>query len=145
MVVTADVTPLPGASVSQAERLRPLARLASAGWLAPWAADGGQPGDYLLDLACARECAQADAVGFGSGEYEFTRWLDEPALVRASLLAAGGRRRETGAATDCGCSPSRPAGRAASSPVRATKNFHEIEGQGASGIGRIQTKRAGLR
>ena len=47
--------------------------------------------DYLLDLACARECAQADAVGFaGAGEYEFTRWLDEPALVRADLLGPGG-------------------------------------------------------
>ena len=56
-----------------------------------------QPGaDYLLDLACARECAQADAVGLSSGthsggsEYEFTRWLDEPALVRAELLGHRG-------------------------------------------------------
>ena len=75
---------------------RPLARLASVPWLAPWAADGGQTADYLLDLACARECAQADAVGLYSGkqgaaaEYEFTRWLDEPALVRAHLLDPGG-------------------------------------------------------
>jgi hypothetical protein len=72
------------------DRMRPLARLASAEWLAPWTADGGQQADYLLDLAVARECAQADAVGFGTGEYEFTRWLDEPALVRASLLGPGG-------------------------------------------------------
>ncbi|MGH3208605.1 MAG: hypothetical protein ACRDNO_12685 [Trebonia sp.] len=78
------------------EWARPLARLASAPWLAPWPADGRQTADYLLDLACARECAQADAVGLDSGEhrtaaeYEFTRWLDEPALVRASLLAPGG-------------------------------------------------------
>jgi hypothetical protein len=73
-----------------ADRARPLARLAKAAWLAPWTADGGQPADYLLDLACARECAQADAVGFGAGEYEFTRWLDEPALVRADLLGQRG-------------------------------------------------------
>jgi hypothetical protein len=72
-----------------ADRARPLARLAGAAWLAPWTPDGGQPGDYLLDLACARECAQADAVGFG-GEYEFARWLDEPALVRAELLGHRG-------------------------------------------------------
>ncbi|HEY1670427.1 MAG TPA: hypothetical protein VGG54_32410 [Trebonia sp.] len=78
------------------EWARPLARLASVPWLAPWAADGGQAADYLLDLACARECAQADAVGLDFGkhsaavEYEFTRWLDEPALVRAHLLAPGG-------------------------------------------------------
>ena len=64
-------------------------------WLAPWTADdadaaGGRPAWYLLDLACARECAQADAVGFGSGEYEFTHWLERPALVKAALLAPGG-------------------------------------------------------
>jgi len=79
-----------------ADRARPLARLARAAWLAPWTADGGRAGlggreeNYLLDLACARECAQADAVGFGAGEYEFTRWLDEPALVRADLLGQRG-------------------------------------------------------
>jgi hypothetical protein len=73
-----------------ADRARPLARLAKAAWLAPWTADGGQQPDHLLDLACARECAQADAVGFGAGEYEFTRWLDEPALVRAELLGHRG-------------------------------------------------------
>jgi hypothetical protein len=73
-----------------AERARPLARLAKSAWLALWTPDGGQTDDYLLDLACARECAQADAVGFGGGEYEFTRWLDEPALVRADLLGHRG-------------------------------------------------------
>jgi hypothetical protein len=68
---------------------RGLARLADSPWAAPWAGDG-QPDSYLLDLACARECAQADAVGFGVGEYEFSRWLDEPALARRGLLAPGG-------------------------------------------------------
>jgi hypothetical protein len=70
---------------------RPLARLAEAPWLAPWTAgDAARPASYLLDLACARECAQADAVGFGGGEYEFTHWLEQPALVKSALLAAGG-------------------------------------------------------
>ncbi len=69
---------------------RPLARLATSPWLAPWTADARQPDTYLLDLACARECAAADAVGFGAAEYEFTRWLDEPALARRDLLAPGG-------------------------------------------------------
>jgi hypothetical protein len=70
---------------------RPLARLADAPWLTPWVPDDAtRPATYLLDLACARECAQADAVGFGSGEYEFTHWLEKPALVRAALLAPGG-------------------------------------------------------
>jgi hypothetical protein len=87
------VTGAPGARPAGrpgADWARPLARLATSPWLAPWAADGGQPEDYLLDLACARECAQADAVGFGAIDYEFTRWLAEPALVRAQLLAPGG-------------------------------------------------------
>ena len=93
---TAAGPPAAGAGL---DWLRPLARLATAGWLAPWAADR-QPAEYLLDLACARECAQADAVGFGGpglggpgfggGEYEFTGGLDQPALVRASLLRPGG-------------------------------------------------------
>jgi hypothetical protein len=70
--------------------VRSLASRAAAPWLAPWPA-GGQPGeDYLLDLACARECAQADAVGLADADYEFTWRLDSPALVRASLLAPGG-------------------------------------------------------
>jgi hypothetical protein len=69
---------------------RPLARLATAPWLAPWPADGRPTADYLLDLACARECAQADAVGLSVTDYEFTRWLNQPALVRAHLLAPDG-------------------------------------------------------
>jgi hypothetical protein len=82
---------LPGPAFSPgADWARPLTRLATAQWLALWAADGGQPDTHLLDLAGARECAQADAVGFSGGEYEFTRWLEEPALVRATLLEPGG-------------------------------------------------------
>jgi hypothetical protein len=73
-----------------ADWARPLARFASSPWLAPWTAGAPRPDTYLLDLACARECAQADAVGFGTGEFEFTRWLDEPALARRDLLAPGG-------------------------------------------------------
>ena len=88
----------PGVAVSASDAgdagldwARPLARLADAPWLAPWTADhSSRPSTYLLDLACARECAQADAVGFGTGEYEFTHWLERPALVRSALLAPGG-------------------------------------------------------
>jgi hypothetical protein len=72
------------------DELRALARLAGAAWLAPWAPGGRQDENYLLDLACARECGQADAVGVGSADYEFVRWLEEPALVRATLLKPGG-------------------------------------------------------
>ncbi len=96
----AGTVPPGGGGVERTDRAS-LARLASAPWLALWPSrgghlDGGQTPDYLLDLVCARECAQADAVGLHFGkpgaavEYEFTRWLDEPALVRAHLLAPGG-------------------------------------------------------
>jgi hypothetical protein len=95
------VTQEAGEAKPGVEWARPLARLASVPWLALWPSaaehlDGGQAADHLLDLACARECAQADAVGLHYGkhgaavEYEFTRWLDEPALVRARLLDPGG-------------------------------------------------------
>jgi hypothetical protein len=89
-VVVSDAPRPDGSRPSGREWTRPLARLATAPWLAPWRADDGQPPTYLLDLACARECAQADVVGFGTGEYEFTSWLDEPALARAALLAPDG-------------------------------------------------------
>jgi hypothetical protein len=73
---------------------RPLARLASAPWVAPWDTAGAAdpPDTYLLDLAGARVCAQADGVGFGTRDYEFTRWLGEPApgLIRRDLVAPGG-------------------------------------------------------
>jgi hypothetical protein len=88
--IRVEIAPDAAQSAAGVDWARPLARLARAPWLAPWAADGGQPEDYLLDLACARECAQADAVGFAALEYEFTRWLEEPALVRAHLLDPGG-------------------------------------------------------
>lgn len=88
--VRVEVTTSAAGQAAGVEWARPLARLARAPWLAPWAADGGQPEHYLLDLACARECAQADAVGLAAAEYEFTRWLEAPALVQAALLAPGG-------------------------------------------------------
>jgi hypothetical protein len=94
-VVTADAvagpSEAPGAPGAPGpDWARPLARLASAPWVAPWDGTANLPATYLLDLACARECAQADAAGFGTGEYEFTRWLDEPALARRDLLTPGG-------------------------------------------------------
>jgi hypothetical protein len=74
-----DVTDVTGAGT--------LARLASSPWVAPWPADP-VPGTYLLDLACARECAQADVVGVGDA-YELTRQLAEPALARRELFLPG--------------------------------------------------------
>jgi hypothetical protein len=74
---------------------RALARQASSPWVAPLAADAPLPDTYLLDLACARECAQADAVGFsagsaaGTGEFEVAQQLAAPALARRELFLAG--------------------------------------------------------
>ena len=75
---------------------RPLARLADAPWVAPWPEPGpadpaaGLNDTYLLDLACARECTRADAVGLGDAEYEFVPSLSAPALVRRGLLTPDG-------------------------------------------------------
>ena len=66
-----------------------LAKLATSPWVAPWPV-AGQPDTYLLDLACARECAQADAVSFGPRDYEFTLGATEPALARRELFLPGG-------------------------------------------------------
>jgi hypothetical protein len=73
-----------------------MVRHADAGWVAPWPSAGADPAElpdtYLLDLACARECSQADAVGVTSSDaadYAFTTALETPALVRRDLLAPG--------------------------------------------------------
>ena len=72
------------------ERAWALARHARSGWVAPWPVSGPEPaGSYLLDLVCARECSQADAVGVSGEEYVFTTALEAPALVRRDLLAPG--------------------------------------------------------
>ena len=54
----------------------------------PWQAGREYRDTYLLDLACARECAQADATGYGAAGYAFTAALD-PALARREYFAAG--------------------------------------------------------
>ena len=64
---------------------RPPAR---SPWVVPWQARREHRDTYLLDLACARECAQADAAGYGGAGYAFTAALD-PALARREFFAAG--------------------------------------------------------
>jgi hypothetical protein len=82
--------------------LERLAALASSPWVAPW--PRGEQRDaassaYLLDLACARECAQADAVGFGAspegGDFQFTQRLAVPALARRELFLPGSPAPDT--------------------------------------------------
>jgi hypothetical protein len=85
---------------------RPLARHADSGWVAPWPGAEGSavgagsteaPDTYLLDLLCARECAQADAIGIDIAEagpgtaafIQFAAALANPALARRDLLVPG--------------------------------------------------------
>jgi hypothetical protein len=58
-------------------------------WVAPWQA-GRQHDEYhLLDLACARECAQADVVGRAGLAYAYVTSL-EPALARREFFGSDG-------------------------------------------------------
>ncbi len=78
------------------------ARTARSPWVAPWQGEplgpqrpqGPQDSDYdesyLLDLVCARECAQADAVGYAGGSgYAYVTSLD-PALARPGYFGPDG-------------------------------------------------------
>ena len=68
--------------------LRRAASAARSPWVVPWQAGREYRDTYLLDLACARECAQADAAGYGGTGYAFTAALD-PELVRREFIAVG--------------------------------------------------------
>jgi hypothetical protein len=69
------------------------AKMARSPWVVPWQAEPqGRDHDdaYLLDLACARECAQADAVGYAAGSgYAYVTSLD-PALARREYFGPDG-------------------------------------------------------
>jgi hypothetical protein len=65
------------------------ARAARSPWVAPWQAGREYDEWYLLDLACARECAQADAVGYAGSGYGYVTSLD-PALGRPEFFGADG-------------------------------------------------------
>ena len=68
------------------------ANAARSPWVVPWHADGGYDDSYLLDLACARECSQADAVGYAGASYAYVTSL-EPALARREFFAADSSSR----------------------------------------------------
>jgi hypothetical protein len=79
--------------------VRQAADVARSPWAAPWPSAGRwapevpsqEPsGSYLLDLACARECSQADAVGWAGVAYEFTASLT-PALARRDYFVRPGQ------------------------------------------------------
>jgi hypothetical protein len=80
--------PEPADHREPASWLRRAATTARSPWVVPWQAGREYRDTYLLDLACARECAQADAAGYGGSDYAFTAALD-PALARREYFAAG--------------------------------------------------------
>ena len=59
-------------------------------WAAPWDEGRDYADTYLLDLVCARECSQADAVGYSGARYAYTTVLESPGLARRDLLGPGG-------------------------------------------------------
>jgi len=66
--------------------IRACACAASSPWAAPWFSDQDLADSYLLDLACARECSQADAIGYADAEYAYITTLESPRLARRELL-----------------------------------------------------------
>jgi hypothetical protein len=65
------------------------AKQARSPWIAPWQAGREYDESYLLDLACARECAQADVVGHAGLAYAYVTSL-EPALARREFFGSDG-------------------------------------------------------
>jgi hypothetical protein len=65
------------------------AKQARSAWVVPWQAGREYHESYLLDLACARECAQADVVGQAGLAYAYVTSL-EPALARREFFGPDG-------------------------------------------------------
>ena len=82
-----DVRAIPVVTGEPSSWLRRAATAARSPWVVPWQAQREYRDTYLLDLACARECAQADVAGYGGSGYAFTDALD-PALARREYFAA---------------------------------------------------------
>jgi hypothetical protein len=82
-----DVRAVPVVTGERSSWLRRAATAARSPWVVPWQAQREYHDTYLLDLACARECAQADAAGYGGSGFAFTASLD-PALARREYFAA---------------------------------------------------------
>jgi hypothetical protein len=83
-----SIRAIPAVTGEPAGWLRRAASSARSPWAAPWAAGDDHHEYCLLDLACARECAQADATGYAGAGYAFTATLD-PALARREFFASG--------------------------------------------------------
>ena len=82
-----DVRAIPVVTGEPSSWLRRAATAARSPWVVPWQTQREYRDTYLIDLACARECAQADVAGYGGSGYAFTDALD-PALARREYFAA---------------------------------------------------------
>ncbi len=86
-----DTAGVPGLDMAGDPRpagwLRCAASVARSPWVVPWQAGREYHDSYLLDLACARECAQADAAGYAGAGYAFAAAL-EPALARREFFTS---------------------------------------------------------
>jgi hypothetical protein len=87
-LVTGEAPAGEAVSAEAAGWLRRAAGAARSPWVAPWPAADEHHESYLLDLVCARECAQADATGYAGAGYAFTATLD-PGLARREFFASG--------------------------------------------------------
>jgi hypothetical protein len=85
-----SVRAVPVVTGGPADWLRRAASVARSPWVVPWPTGREYHDSYLLDLACGRECAQADAAGYAGVSYAFTASL-EPALARREFFASGDR------------------------------------------------------
>jgi hypothetical protein len=90
------ITAVPGALEAadldgRASWLPLAAKQARSPWVVPWQAGPEYEDSYLLDLACARESSQADAVGHAGLTYGYVTSL-EPALARREFFGSDGSR-----------------------------------------------------
>jgi hypothetical protein len=84
------ITAVPAAAPGPDGWVRHAAQMARSPWVVPWQAGREYDESYLLDLACARECAEADAVGYAGGPgYAYVTSLD-PALARREFFGPDG-------------------------------------------------------
>ena len=84
------ITAIPGTPTRRdAAHVPDAAKQARSPWVMPWQADREYDEWHLLDLACARECAQADVVGQAGLAYAYVTSL-EPALARREFFGSDG-------------------------------------------------------
>jgi hypothetical protein len=83
------ITAIPDGTAEAGPWVRYAAIQARSPWVVPWQAGREYEESFLLDLACARECSQADAVGQAGLAYAYVTSL-EPAMARREFFISDG-------------------------------------------------------